>query len=236
MPFGVAAAAGATALGASAGTAALVGAGGALAGKLATSALTGGAQSGAVSGAANQARADLQPWVTSGSNALNQTNDLLGLNGPDAATKAMQTYQTSPGYQFQLGEGLRSINQNAAAQGAFRSGATVKAEQTFGQNLADSDFGQYYNRLFDLAHMGQSSASGQADVSQALGKQQSSIYGNIGSGIDTTLSGLAGNPAVQKGINSLFTSTPTLGSAVVADPQMGNSMFGPAQYGTGTGY
>ena len=127
MPFGPVAAA-------VAGGVASAGVGALLSGKQSSQAATG----------ASNAQANLQPFVTPGVNALNQSSDLLGLNGPDAATKAMSTYQTSPGYQFQMDQGLRAVDAGAAGKGILRSGATLKAEQTFGQGLADSDFGNYY--------------------------------------------------------------------------------------------
>ena len=92
--------------------------------------------------AAAQQRADLAPWATTGGTANTATSDLLGLNGPDAAAAAIGL-QTSPGYQWQFNEGLRATDAGAAAQGMLRIGATLKAEQTFGQGLANTDFGRY---------------------------------------------------------------------------------------------
>ena len=147
--------------------------------------------------AAAQQRADLQPWATAGAPALTATNDLLGLNGPDAATAAMGRYQTSPGYQWQFNEGLRATDAGAAAQGMLRSGATLKAEQTFGQGLANTDFGQYYNRLFDLSQLGEKAAAGQgagslqaahdiAGIDIGAAGAQASIYGNMANKIETS--------------------------------------------------
>ena len=106
-----------------------------------------------------QERADLAPWTGTPGTANTDTSDLLGLNGPDAATAAMAKFQTSPGYQWQLGQGLRAVDAGAASQGMLRSGATLKAEQTFGSGLADQDFTNYYNRLFDLSKLGESAAA-----------------------------------------------------------------------------
>lgn len=175
-------------------------------------------QSGAASSAADKstaaqqaaeerARADLQPWTATGGLANTASTDLLGLNGPDAATAAMGRYQTSPGYQWQLGEGLRAVDAGAAAKGILRSGATLKAEQAYGAGLADQDFGQYYNRLFDLSKLGESAAAGEgaaalktgegvAKSNTLLGGQQSSIYGNAAQGI--------GSAANQYAKNSLY--------------------------------
>lgn len=190
MPFGAAAA---LAVG---GAAASVG----------SSLIAGNQQANAVKGAASQARQDLQPFTTAGTNALGVVGDISGANGPDAATAAMGNFFTSPGYQFRLDEGLRNINQGAAAQGAFRSGATVKAEDAYSQGLASDEFSNYYNRLFNLSQMGEKAASGQADVAQAQGKQLASIFGNEGQAIGSTISGLTGNQAVVGGFNSLFGS------------------------------
>jgi hypothetical protein len=178
--------------------------------------LIGGAMQSSAAGSANkasiaaqqaaeeQARADLQPWVTAGQPALTATSDLLGLNGPDAATAAMGRFQTSPGYQFQLSEGLRGVDAGAAAKGMLRSGATLKAEETFGQGLANKDFGDYYNRLFQLSSVGETAAAKQGAFSSnaadsisksdaLLGQQQASIYGNTASGIGTAANNYAKN-------------------------------------------
>src|SRR5580765_4351621 len=59
---------------------------------------------------AAQQRNDLLPWVGSGGLANTASTDLLGLNGPDAANAAMANYRTSPGYQFQMDQGLRAVD------------------------------------------------------------------------------------------------------------------------------
>lgn len=173
-------------------------------------------QSGAVSGAAGkanaaqeaalaQARADLEPWRTTGGNALGVAGNLSGANGPDAARGAMADFTTSPGYQWRLDEGMRGVDAAAAAKGLLRSGATLKGEQAFAQGLASSEFDNYYNRLYSLANLGEKAAAGSADASErtgagiaqtevGAGKQQASIYGNAASSIGTAANGLFSNP------------------------------------------
>ena len=92
-----------------------------------------------------------RPWTTTGQPANADQADLLGLNGQPAADAAMAKFQQSPGYQWQLGEGLRAVDAGAASRGILRSGATIKAEDTFGQGLANQDFGNYWNRLQQLS-------------------------------------------------------------------------------------
>ncbi len=121
----------------------------------------------------------------------------------------MQQFHTSPGYQFQLDQGLRAVDAGAAAQGFGRSGAVLKAEQAFGSGLADQSFKDYYNRLFDLSKLGESAASGQASASQATGtgiaqtdlsegSAQTSIYGNLGKGIADTTNNYMNNRLYQE--------------------------------------
>jgi len=148
-----------------------------------------------------QQRADTAPWRTAGEQSLTANTDLLGLNGPQAATAAMGNFTTSPGYQFQLEQGLRAIDAGAAHEGMLRSGAVLKAEQKFGQDLANQDFGTYYNRLYNLSQLGgnaaiggATNAAGSAQASLGGATAQNSIYGNTAQGLSSTANTLLNNP------------------------------------------
>ena len=156
----------------------------------------------------------LSPWTTTGVPANADQADLLGLNGQDAANAAMAKFQQSPGYQWQLGQGLRAVDAGAASQGMLRSGATLKAEQTFGQGLADTDFGNYWNRLNQLSSSGLTAAGGIAsaamggakDIAQtdaSAANAQSGIIGNEASSIGSTVNGLMNNQGFQSYIKGL---------------------------------
>ena len=166
-----------------------------------------------------QEQANLKPYNTAGQAALGVASDLSGANGPAAATAAMANFQTDPGYQFQFQQGLRAVDAGAASQGMLRSGATLKGEETFGQGLAEQDFTNYYNRLFNLSQLGETAAAGGSpsaiaagNSAQTAGTQQASIYGNAASGVGTSLSGLASNPTFQSNVNSLFSSGSSQGA------------------------
>lgn len=166
--------------------------------------------------------AQYQPYTEAGGQGLTATTDLLGLNGPDAAKAAMDRFQTSPGYQFQMEQGLRGIDAGAASQGILRSGATIKAEEKFGQNLANLDFGNYYNRLSALSGQGLTAASGvaaagnnliagmqgnaQSQNAVALGgaNAQNSIIGNTASGLGSTVNNLFSDKNFQGWAKGLF--------------------------------
>jgi hypothetical protein len=171
--------------------------------------------------AEERARQDLLPYNTQGQAGLTASSDLLGLNGPDAATAARNRFQTSPGYQFAFDQGLRAVDAGAAASGMLRSGATLKAEQTFGTGLADQEFTNYYNRLFNLANLGENAAAktganaiqtgqGIAGTDVSTGAQLSSIYGNAAKGIGSATNTLFNNPGFQNWVSG-GTSGPAYG-------------------------
>ncbi len=182
---------------------------------------------GAVSGGQSQANAaqqaqlaqnqqNFQPYLNAGQNALSQMGNLNGLNGQDAANTAMSTFQASPGYQYQLSQGLNAVDHGAAAVGMGRSGATLRAEQTLGANLANQDFSNYYNRLNGLATLGQSSAagvgslngqqtSGIASTDTSAGSADASIYGSTAKALGGAANTGLANPGVQNALSGLFT-------------------------------
>lgn len=151
-----------------------------------------------------QGREDLLPWQKAGQPALGATSDLLGLGGPDAANAAMQRFQASPGYQYQVDQGLRAVDAGAAAKGFTRSGATLQAEQKLGSDLANQDFSNYYNRLFSLSGQGLTAAQAISGVqgqaaqgSLAQGGAESSIYGNAAKGIGSAANTLFNDKGFQ---------------------------------------
>jgi len=176
--------------------------------------------------AEERARQDLAPWTTAGGAAIPAVQDAAGLNGQPGYDAAMAGFHTSPGYQFALDEGVRAVDAGAAAKGFGRSGAVLKAEQTFGTGLADQEFTNYYNRLFKLSELGENAAAktgsnavttgqGIAGTDVSSGAQESSIYGNVGKGIGTTANTLFNNPGFQSWAGG---SDPSWGSLNKTNP------------------
>ena len=172
-----------------------------------------------------QEQANLAPFRTAGQSALGVASDLSGANGPDAATAAMANFQTDPGYQFQLQQGLRAVDAGAASQGMLRSGATLKAEDTFGQGLAEQDFTNYYNRLYNLSSLGETAAAGGSpsaiaagNSAQTAGTQQASIYGNAASGAAADANTLLNNKSFQNWVGGGSSSAQGAGGYGPAAP------------------
>lgn len=113
------------------------------------------------------------PWRETGEQALGGLADIYGLGGDEGRARAMQSFQASPGYQWQLDEATKASEGAAAAGGRFYGGSQMKALQNLAQNRASLDFGQYTQGLQSLAGVGQTSAGQTAQQSTAVG-------GNIG--------------------------------------------------------
>jgi hypothetical protein len=120
----------------------------------------------------------------------------------------MQRFFTSPDYQFRLDEGNRNILGNAAATGGLQSGNTLKALQSYGQNMASGEFGNYWNRLAGLAGVGQTAAGnvGAAGSNYAQGSSgaiqqdaanRGSSYIRNGQNWANTYGGIAGSMGSQ---------------------------------------
>lgn len=159
----------------------------------------------------DQTRADFAPWREAGGLALGGLTRAYGLTGtgggsPGAVgteqgqpdTGAYGGFFASPGYQFRRDEGLKAIDRGAAASGRLGSGATIKAEQRYGDGLAASEYDAYTSRLAQLAGLGQSATAGTAaagstaagNISSALiqsGNARASSYTNTASAINSGL-------------------------------------------------
>lgn len=151
--------------------------------------------------ASAQMRADLSPYTELGVkavnplwNAMGYTVDQLGNPTLNPNSTLQQQFkfdssnlQNTPGYQFALSQGLKSTNNQLAAQGLGLSGAQAKGLSQFATGLADQTYGEQYNRalstyntnfsaaqnnvgnLQNLLSVGQNSAAqtGQAGINAA---------------------------------------------------------------------
>lgn len=106
----------------------------------------------------NQTRTDLYPYNAYGQQAAGQ---IAGLNAtgwttgqPDYLSQAAAALpgqmtqaqlEQTPGYQFQLAQGLQATQQNAAAQGLGMSGAALKGAASYATGLANSNYQTQFN-------------------------------------------------------------------------------------------
>jgi len=113
-----------------------------------------------------QIRKALEPWVKSGrignadllrlltrgggrdSFLTESPARLAGIGVPPEDLKGsglMDRFQTSPGYGFQLRQGLQAIQDAGTGTTGAIGGNTLKALQTYGTGLANQDFWNFYN-------------------------------------------------------------------------------------------
>lgn len=142
-------------------------------------------------------KAAFAPYLQSGTQGMQAYNSLLGLG---AAPEGFAGYQQSPGYQFQLNQGLDAAKSAAAAHGGMGSGATLQALDSYGQGMANQDYQTYLNRLQGVSASGQAAAGGQAAAAQQYGQNGLAAMGSAG---DARASGIMGGyNALASGINN----------------------------------
>lgn len=110
-------------------------------------------------------------------------------------------FYASPGYQFRVNEGVSALDKSAASRGRLRSGAQNKALTRYGQGIASEEFGNYTNRLAQIAGLGGGAASQSASAAQIAGGN----YSNAMSGMATTrASGYANAANTVGNLSSIF--------------------------------
>jgi hypothetical protein len=140
--------------------------------------------------------------------------NLLGL-GDEGVEGITNTLSKLPGYQFQLEQGTKAVNSNAAAKGSYLSGGTLKALTEYGQGLGETSYRNYLNdvsgyrntelnRLMSMAGLGQTSSTNSATGGSSY---SSGISNSILSGGNARASGYINSAnALTGGMNSLSNS------------------------------
>jgi len=125
----------------------------------------------------------LQPYLSTGTNALDQLNKLTSGGGFKAPTSV--TEQNDPGYHFRMQQGQQALEQSAAAHGGALGGGELKALNQYGQDYASNEYGNVYNR--------------------ALGTYQTN-FGNLqnlaGLGLNATNTGVSAGNLTGTGLSS----------------------------------
>jgi hypothetical protein len=164
----------------------------------------------------DQGKQLITPEINSANSAESGINGILGI-GSAADTAAgnagFSNYRDTSGYQFLMDQANNGIDANAAAKGAFQSGATAKALATYDTGLADSTENNYLSQLNTVANRGTAEKNallGQgtqlvnettaANNSQAASSSQNALnQGNIINGTLTNLNSSFGSLASMFG-------------------------------------
>jgi hypothetical protein len=96
----------------------------------------------------------------------------------------MVDYQADPGYAFRLGEGMKALNQTAAARGGMLSGNALRGAQQYGQQLGSQEYQNAYNRFIGEQSTQRNALAGLAGLGQTTANtlgQAGAAYGqNVG--------------------------------------------------------
>jgi hypothetical protein len=116
----------------------------------------------------------LEPYRTAGTKALERLSGAMGLGGPGSQ---QQMLEMDPGYGFRLGEGLKALERMQASRGNFLSGGALKAGQRFAQDTASQEYGNAYNRLANIAGLGQTAGTQMGNAASGFGTSAGNIMG-----------------------------------------------------------
>lgn len=154
----------------------------------------------------NVSKNNLQPYVNAGTGAeTTLTNELPSLTAPVVMNES--ALQQTPGYQFNLTQGLKAVQNSAAARGLGVSGAALKGGAAFATGLADSTYqNQFqnavtnqtnaYNRLLGVVQTGANAGGALAGASNTASAIETAGAGAVGGSV------IAGGNAAAAGYNA----------------------------------
>lgn len=171
------------------------------------------------------------PTIAQGGKAGDTIAALLGLGGDQAAADAgLQTFRNSSGYTDLQREGFKGVNASAFAKGLGDSGATLKALQDRGVQIANSSEQQYIGNLGDLAHRGDQSRGLVAGV--GLNTVNSTNAATQNAADASSNAGLFAAGQTSSLIQNLLnTGAQAFGTSYRAPPKLGYDFQGVNSYG-----
>lgn len=122
----------------------------------------------------------LSPYVNAGTGALTGQMDLLGRNGNDAQSAAIQALQSSPQFTSALQLGENRILANASATGGLRGGNTQAALMQYSPQLLAATINDQYSRLGGLTSLGANAAAGVGNAGMQVGNNVTNLLGQQG--------------------------------------------------------
>ena len=181
------------------------------------------------------------PYMQAGSTAIGQISQNEQNGTGFAAPFTMANFMSNPGYQFQLQQGQNAVNSSAAATGGVLNGGTEKALAQYTTGLANTTYGDAYNRYLATSNQSYNQLMGTAQ----LGESATSTLG-AQNGAATTQAGnfltqkgnaqAAGDIGVSNAINSGLSSLGNAGQAYAINRSQ--SSYGTPSYSSSqpTGY
>ncbi len=162
--------------------------------------------------AREQFQQNIDPYLSFGQQGITGLQGLLA--NPDSI-------QDSAAYQWRYNQGLQALDRSAAAGGSgLYSGAHQKDLLGYGQGLASQEYADQWNRLANIASMGQNAAVGAGSMAQSTANSLGSIYGQMG----------------QANANAAIGQANAYGNALNGLAGIAGQYFGNRSGGGGTSY
>lgn len=122
----------------------------------------------------------LEPYRLEGERAL---GTLGALSRGDYSS-----FTESPDYQFTRDQGIKGLDRSAAARGTQYSGGQLAALADYAGGVASQNYSDYYNRIAQLAGMGQNAAAGVGNAGMTYaGRVGENILTGAGARADSRL-------------------------------------------------
>lgn len=128
-------------------------------------------------------RSDFAPYREAGTSALGSMGDLLGMNGPEAASAAIAALKSSPMFQSLFNTGQEAVLQNASATGGVRGGNTQRSLYDLGSNTLAQLISDQISRLGGVAGLGEGATNAGAGFGQHTADAMTAIFGDQGSAL-----------------------------------------------------
>ena len=162
-----------------------------------------------------------------------------GVNGPQGVQAAQNAFQTGPGYQFAMGQGMEELARKRSAGNMYNSGNADQDTIKYAQGMANQEYGNWLKNFQNFINPelqamsgmtgGRAAALGQqanlADQSQTnmANLTQSDAVNRINVG-NMTMQGLTQN--AQQGANSQMQASSNALSGIGSLLSLGTSLLG----------
>lgn len=138
----------------------------------------------------HRTRTDLEPYRYFGRDALQRLGEANYYTKPIELTQ--EWLESTPGYKFTRDQGLKAVQNSAAARGLGNSGAALKGAASFATGLADNT----YKTQFDVENVNRTNAFNRLKSLVDTGQNAAVQTGAAGTKAGETIAGLqvgAGN-------------------------------------------
>lgn len=149
----------------------------------------------------NEAKGITGDYLNLGKTGANAYANATGVNGPEGNAAALANFQTGPGYQFGLDQGLQALQRTASSQGRLQSGNTDIDLLQYGVKAANDEWGNYVDRLGGYNNM---YGAGVGAATKSLGDLTSFKSGITSDLISSNNQRAEGEATNNAGLGNLF--------------------------------